>query len=1477
MGRAPDGGILKEPGPKEAADGHPPERSLNIAAIGASAGGLEPLKVFFGALPADSRLAFVVVTHLPANHVSHLPELLERAGPLQARQARDGEQVAGGHVYVIPPGTLMGIRDGTIRLESSPERLPVPKPIDHFMTTLADDVGDRSVGIVLSGTDHDGTAGLKAIRAAGGLTLVQRPETAEFPSMPESGIAAGVADQVLAPQEMPAAIGAYLAHQPVDLDDPLVEASLAASEAPAGGLKDILAILLACTGHDFRGYRPGMLRRRLRRRMALRGVDRVASYLALLEQSNDEIDALKGEFLIGVTDFFRDPEAWQALTSDVVPQLLANRHADDPAIRVWTPGCASGEESYSIAMLLLEQFGEHDPSRYVQVFGTDIDEDALGVARRGSYPQSIAGTVSADRLARFFDHRSGRYVVRKPLREAVLFAPQNLVVDTPFSQLDLVLCRNVLIYFQPALQERVLRIFHFALKPGRFLLLGKAESIGSQPALFEPASRGARLFRRIGGRSHLPRGFPGHGSGWDGALDSTRRGARRSQSSGEIVRVQLAEREVTAAVLVDRDGRALHFHGQMGQFLEPHGEATLELASLVRPELRAALRIVQRRVAEASQSAFQHATLISPTGLRDVRVEAEPVAHADGRGLMLILLVPMPSEEGRSAPTQAPQAPAALAPQQEVEIGRHQLALALEDAERSNEDLRMANEESLALNEELQSSNEELESSKEELQALIEELTSVNAELEDKVKEVARGHDDLANLIASTEIATLLLDTHLRVRRFTPAAAELFSLQRGDEGRLLSDFSSRVDDRGFVADLGRVLTSRQPAETEVSTPSGSWFLRRILPYLTSESDLQGLVVTFVDITPMRAGAQQTRHLMSALEDSNDAVFSYDADGHVLTWNDGAERTYGYGRDEAVAIGLFGLIPPSEHPAARELIARVRAAGKAGPLDAARVRKDGVALKVSATVSALRDDRGAIYALLSTERDLTERLRLESEIHFRALADDIPALLRVEDAAGRALFVNRACPEFTGQDREVLLGEGWLQFVHPEDRQRYIEQYAGALSSRARFETDLRLLRHDGVYRWMRSISVPHFAAEGGYAGYVALTLDVHDRKRAESELLAADRRKDEYLAMLAHELRNPLAPICNAAALLARMPHLNAKAVWATGVIGRQTEVMAKLLDDLLDVARIARGKISLASSPVDIGVVIDRAVEVSRPMIDGRRHRLTVDVPCEPLTVVGDLLRLTQVVANLINNAAKYTDEGGEIRINASRLHREAVIGVADNGAGIAPEMLPHVFDLFAQADRTLDRAKGGLGLGLTLVRQLVNLHGGRVEAQSEGLGKGSLFVVHLPLLDDIAAPAAQENAVAAISDAVGKGRRVLVVDDNVDAAQSLAIILETHGHEVRVVHDAREVWAMANQFRPDVAILDIGLPHVDGYQLARNLRARAATAKAVLIALTGYGQPEDVERARVAGFDHHLVKPVEPEIVNSLVIAAASQTDSA
>lgn len=1444
---------------------------LTIVVLGASAGGLEALREFFRASVVDPHVAVVVITHLPATGDSHLVSLLGKVGTLLVRAAVDAEPIEGGTAYVLPPGTLVGVREGRFALQPSVATRQSAKPIDFFLMSLAQDAPDRCVGVVLSGTDHDGTAGLRAVRGAGGLTLVQAPETAEFPGMPNSAIAAHVADRVLPPAAMPGAIRAYLGHAAAHPDGATKVDDV---DGPADKvLDDVLRILHERTGHDFRGYRPGMLRRRLRRRLGLNGLDRIADYLELLKSSDDEADVLKQEFLIGVTEFFRDPEAWRELGDVIRPLLLDERPDMDEPLRVWTPGCATGEEAYSIAMLLLEALAHRGKLQPVQVFGTDIDFDSLTVARAGVYPAGSFANVSPDRVDRFFESRGDLLVARKFLRDSILFAPHDVTRDTPYSRLDLVLCRNVLIYFQPALQQRVVESFHFSLRAGGMLMLGKTESAGTQPGLFEPLSRTIRLYRRIGGRSHLPDGFRRSAPVPAVASEFAPRTAARLASAESTLREALAGRVPAAAVLVDADGRALHFHGDAHAFLRVHGSASLDLLALVRSGLRVALRRALRQALDERHGSMQSMVVESDGGMRKVRVEVEPVTATDRRKMALVIFDSSAADGPAAAAAAEALADAERSADGDAGDVRRQLSMALDEAERSNDDLRVANEESLSLNEELQSSNEELESSKEELQSLNEELGTVNVLLEEKVQELARTNEDLGNLLASSRVATVLLDRELRVRRFTPSAAEIFNLKAGDEGRLLADISSRVNDREFTADLSRVDGAGKSLDAEVEGEGGVTYLRRLLPYRASDGALTGVVATFVDVTALRTAARRVSELIAVLQDSNDAVIVYDLEGIILEWNAGATDVYGFRRDEVVGKSLFGLVPADEHDELLLQIDAARTHAHTGPQDAQRRLRDGRTLTVSVTVSVLNDVRGRPYAFLSTERDITERLKVEKEMYFRRLADLIPALLRVENEHGRAEFVNHACAEFTGGQRAALLGDGWLDAMSAEDRPGYLSVMAKALAERRKFDADYRYRRADGEFRWMRSICVPRTSESGEFIGYVALAVDIEERKCAEEAVLDSDRRKDEYLAMLAHELRNPLAPIRNAVTVLGMKPN-DAQAAWATGVIDRQTQVLARLLDDLLDVARIARGKVKLDSTRIDLTVLVDRAVEVGMPSIRARRQHLEVNVAAEPIVVEGDLVRLTQVLTNLLNNASKYSDVEGHLRIDAERSGNSAILRVTDDGAGISAEMLPRVFDLFAQADRTLDRAQGGLGLGLTLVRRLVDLHGGSVEASSDGLGRGSQFVVRLPLLP---ATEARHPTSAKAADRLALGRRVLVVDDNTDAADSLAMMLRLRGHEAHTAYAGRAALALAQSLVPDVVVLDIGLPDTDGYQVARALRSNQLTARATVVALTGYGQPSDVSMASAAGFDRHLVKPVDPDEIAALIESSVPAGGSA
>jgi len=776
------------------------------------------------------------------------------------------------------------------------------------------------------------------------------------------------------------------------------------------------------------------------------------------------------------------------------------------------------------------------------------------------------------------------------------------------------------------------------------------------------------------------------------------------------------------------------------------------------------------------------------------------------------------------------------------------------------------------MNEELQSTNEELETSKEELQSLNEELTSVNTQLEEKLHELERANDDLGNLLSSTDIATLFLGRDLTIKRFTPACTRLFKLIATDVDRPITDLASTLVSEDFIEDAGRVLAALNTVEREVRTATGEWYLRRVVPYRTGDDHIGGVVVTFTDVTELRRANEGVRRLATAVRDSNDAVIVSDLDGRVLAWNRGAERMYGYAEKEALRLGVETLVPERVRADHRALLARARNGERIASHETQRLTRDGRTLDVWLTPSVLHDDSGGIVALASTERDITDRRRAElalreSEARFKLLADSAPVLIRLDDLDGKAQFVNRGWADFTGRPVEALLGDGWLLLLHPNDQLVYAGRYREAIERLERFEADFRMRRADGEYRWMKSVSVPRYDEAGGFSGYIASCFDIHDRKLTEQALSDADQRKDEFLAMLAHELRNPLAPISNAARLIKLIGLPEPRLEWARDVIDRQVGHLARLIDDLLDVSRITSGRLELHKDIVDLKSIVDLAVEASRPLIEARRHDVQVSLPDEPVYVEGDPVRLAQAVTNLLNNAAKYTNDEGEIRVRARRDDGDAVISVSDNGIGIEADLLPRVFDLFTQGDSSLARSRGGLGIGLTLVRRLLGLHGGSVEARSGGPGQGSEFVLRLPALarpaDELAA--SKPAAVPAVGH-----RRILVVDDNVDSAESMAAILRIEGHEVTTAYDAPAALAAAETAAPDVVLLDIGLPGLDGYELAQRLRARSDTKNALLVAITGYGQPEDVKTAMEAGIDCHLVKPVNRAALNAVLAVA-------
>ena len=730
----------------------PARPGLVVAGLVASAGGLDAFKKFFVAMPPDSGIAFVLIPHLAPNHASLMVELLSRQTSMPVIEAAEGVSVEADHVYIIPPNKNMTIAGGVLRLTGPVEQATWKTSIDVFLVSLADDQSMNAIAIILSGTGSHGTRGLEAIKDAGGMTMVQDASTADYPGMPESAIATGLADYILPVERMPEALIEYVRNSELERGT-----SVAVIDDTSSHANQLIALLTAHTTLDFRCYRKKMLVRRLERRMALSRFEDVVEYLEHLREHPEEVRQLARDLLVSVTKFFRDPDAFSALENEVIAPLVREKDAE-ASLRVWIPGCATGEEPYSVAMLLLEQQPPEKRCR-LQIFATDVDEQALEIARRGIYPDAIAADLSPERLARFFRRMdNSAWQINREVRETITFAVQNLITDAPFSRMDLICCRNILIYLEPELQKKVISLFHFALKPDGCLFLGPSETIGRQTKPFEPISRKGRVYRRIGPRRSDDLHFPVMQTE---SRQATPRPAGRPETLSklaELAQDSLLRRFALACVVINLNHEILHFVGPTDDYLiQPSGPPTRDLLALARPGLESNLRVVIRRaIRENAPQSIKSVMMRHESEIRVVGIEAEPLNPSKlSEGLLLIAFHEQPNPTGETlaeARTRAETSESDLIRQLEKELQttRDDLQGTIEELEGANEELKASNEEVMSMNEELQSANEELESSKEELQSLNEEVGSVNNQLHDKIAIVESAANDMANLLKST-------------------------------------------------------------------------------------------------------------------------------------------------------------------------------------------------------------------------------------------------------------------------------------------------------------------------------------------------------------------------------------------------------------------------------------------------------------------------------------------------------------------------------------------------------------------------------------------------------------------------------------------------------------------------------------------------------------------------------------------------------
>ena len=1129
----------------------PSEPSM-VVGLGASAGGVVALQQFFGDMPPKSGIAFVVVMHLSPDHESQLANVIQQTTAMPVIQVNEPVEVRSNHVYVIPPNHQLTFQNSTLHL-LDPQQEPGRRvTIDLFFRTLAQAYGQRAVCVILSGSDSDGVIGLKHIRAQGGVTVAQDPEEAEFNSMPVSAIATGMVDWILPVAEMPVRLMELVRNENAMRLLPEIpeaeEPDVKVENAPGGetiaqetrhpddesAIVEILKQLRKQTGHDFSHYKRATVLRRIARRLQVNSLDSIPRYLDFLRKHPMEASALLHDLLIGVTHFFRDQEAFAALEAHI-PQLFAGKKREEE-IRVWVAGCATGEEAYSIAILLSEHSDRLASPPPVLVFATDIDEQAVEDAREGIYPSTIEADVSQERLRRFFKRNNGHYEVQKDLRDKVLFAEHNLLADPPFSRVDLVACRNLLIYLNRRAQDQIFDLFHFALRAGGLLFIGGAETGDNVRSLFSPVDARNRLYvrrslprptwrlppvpvraQRLGLRPRprrpiLPPMSRQKVEEAGGDSEESAGQERRSVLFGEL-HLKLLEHYGPPSVVINEAYDIVHLSEHAGRYLTFRaGEPSTNLIHVVHPSLRVELRTALFRASQTNENiiaAGQQVQIDGGTELIDLHVRPihpEDAAH----GFFLVLFEKQTTPPGAEAARSRDEA-VTRELGDELQSLKDQLNATVEQYEASGEELKASNEELQAMNEEMRSAAEELETSKEELQSINEELVTVNQELKDKVEEVSRVNSDMQNLMSATDIGTIFLDRQLRTERFTPAVQQIFNLLPSDVGRPIADITHKLRYERLIADAEQVLDRLVPIEHEIPAGDNRWFLARIAPYRTMEDKISGVVLTFTEITGTKRAEAKLREsearLRRAIEIRTIGVFFFSVDGRITDANDAFLTMSGYTREDLKAgrVRWDQMTPPEWLRLTRDEMDRFSRTGKIGPYEKQYIRKDETRWWGLFTGTKLTEEFGVEYVLDISDKKQAEKALRESEERFRAVADNIPEVIWTNEPEGNPSYFNKRWYDYTGLSYEESIGPGWQNVIHPDDKPALLERWQQALAGGEVFNAEYRLLGRDGNYRWFIGRNVP-LRENGKILGWFGSATDIDDFKRAEAALRESDER-----------------------------------------------------------------------------------------------------------------------------------------------------------------------------------------------------------------------------------------------------------------------------------------------------------------------------------------------------------------------------------
>ena len=1188
-----------------------------VVGMGASAGGIAAFSQFFDAMPADSGAAFVVVLHLDPTRESQMAQVLSAHSKMPVVQVQDQMPIVPNHVYVIAPDRDLTVLDGVLHLTKPAEKRGHRHPVDVLFRSLAADQGERVIAIVLSGTGSNGTDGLKEVRAAGGLILVQDPQTAKFDGMPRAAIAAGMADHILAPAAMPEVLGRYFRNEYIA--EPF---GGEASDTEAQPLIDqILTVLRTRTGHNFASYRRSTLQRRIQRRLGLRNIPTLDAYLTELRADPAEASVLIKDLLINVTSFFRDAEAWTALAESVIAPLVALREAGS-AIRAWVPGCSTGEEAYTLAMLIAEQATVAGKSFDVKIFATDARDDNLSIAREGVYPAAAITGLDAVRQRRFFDAADSTHRVKKDLRATVIFAPQNLLRDPPFSHLDLITCRNLLIYLEPEAQQSIIALFHFALEQGGALMLGNTETVGRHSGVFDCLSKKWRIYKRLGATRLDIVNFPVLRGQQGPVRPEPERTAALPASVmpiADLARRALLDRFAPAAVLIDAASRVVYFHGSTSAFLEqPTGEPSLDLFAMARGGLEVKLRSAVRKAKEdACDVSFETAMPHLP-GHNVVAVTVAAVG-GQAKGHFLISFISGPTGDARALQALPENLSQEAILRDELSALRYELQNTIEHLETTNEELKASNEEATSMNEELQSTNEELETSKEEMQSFNEELHTVNGQLQNNVRELEDSTNDLNNLLAGTETATLFIDAQLCIKWFTPGTQVLFDFRPTDIGRPLQHFALKFDDENLLADAERVLQKLQVLETEVSANTGRWYLRRMLPYRTLDNRIAGVVITFFDVTDgnlARAASVEARIFAQAIvETVRQPLLVMDDALQVISVNPAFQQLFGVSEVTAIGSQVYDLAQGEWNlPKLRELLEGL--VQDSQPFNGAEVEQAFPTIGLRQLVMngrKLLREGGRPSLILLAIQDVTEERR--AEVVARRLAaivdSSLDAIISI-DLAGDIASWNAGAELIFGFLATEKIGQPLVEMNDPTYLIPLPDCLAHFREGGETLHYERPRLRKDGTAVWVAVTESPLRDTQGVLLAASSIARDITERR-------AAEKHREILVNELNHRVKNSLAVVQAIASQTLRGSVTLADARTA---FGARLAAFARAHDLLVESAWA--------------GTDLESIVQATIAPHDGKNSRFSL---CGPYVAINPQTAVTFSLAlhELCTNAAKY------------------------------------------------------------------------------------------------------------------------------------------------------------------------------------------------------------------------------------------------